>query len=229
MEIDLKTGLWKAARWLRKHWVGLLIAYLLVGLAVYFAIWAFIEPLGIPDIIDADNIPVILKYRGFLQVMVTLLISSHLVLLLELAFRWRTWKSYRVAYQAHTQGPGWRNWVYDGTIAGTIEKDRRMEAIRIKLGTEIAPEIGITYQAHIEGGRWQDWVFNGEQAGTTGVKKRMEAIRIKLTNAPKGYKIFYQPYVQGYGWMNWMSDGEQAGTTGENRRLEAIRILVVIP
>jgi uncharacterized protein YjdB len=200
-----------------------------VGLAVYFAIWAFIEPLGIPDIIDTDSIPGILKSRGFLQVMVTLLTSSHLVLFLELVFRRRTWKSYRVTYQAHTQGPGWWNWVYDGTVAGTTKEDRRMEAIRIKLGPGIAPEMGITYKAHVEGVGWQDWVSDGEQAGTTGLKKRMEAICIKLTNAPKGYEIFYQPYVQEYGWMNWVSDGEQAGTTGENKRMEAIRILVVIP
>jgi hypothetical protein len=208
MDIDPKTSLKKAERWLRKHWAGLLIAYLLVCPVVYFAIWAIIEPLGIPDVIDADSIPAILKHRGFAHVMLTLLIGSHIVLILELAFRWKTWKSYRVAYQAHTQGPGWWNWVSDGRFAGTTKEGRRMEAIRVKLGDDIPPEIGVTYRAHVEGLGWMDWVPEGEVAGTTGLKKRMEAVQMKLTNAPPGYSIFYQPYVEGCGWMNWVSDGE---------------------
>lgn len=223
---ELKKVLWEAERWLRKHWAGLLIAYLLVGLFVYGALWWLVEPLGIPDILDIQGI---LKYRGSLYFVATLLISSFIVLLLELGFRRRTWKSYRVSYQVHTQGHSWGDWVHDGAIAGTIQDDRRVEAIRIKLGTEIAPGIGITYQAHVEEIGWHEWVSDGEDAGITGREKRMEAIRIKLTNAPKGYEIFYQSYVQGHGWMDWVSDGEDAGTTGEERRMEAVRILVVVP
>jgi hypothetical protein len=229
MDIDVKTPLKKASQWLRKHWTGLVTAYVLVCAVTYFAIWAIVEPLGIPDNIDIERLPGLVKYRGFFQVILTLLIGSHLTLILELLFRRTIWKSYRVAYQAHTQGPGWWDWVFDGTPAGTTGEDRRMEAIRIKLGDDISPGIGVTYQAHVEGLGWMDWVSDGEQAGTTGLRKRMEAVRIKLTNAPPGYSVFYQPYVQGHGWMNWVSDGEEAGTTGESKRLEAIRILVVVP
>ncbi len=229
VDSDFKAGMRKAERWLERHWAGLIVAYLLVCLGLYLTIWALIEPLGIPDVIVADRLPIILKYRGFAHVALTLLLGAHITLILELAFRRRRWNSYRVAYQAHTQGPGWWDWVTDGRLAGTTGDGRRMEAIRVKLGSDISPGIGVTYQAHVEGVGWKDWVVEGEVAGTTGLKKRMEAVRIKLTNAPSEYSIFYQPYVEGYGWMNWVSDGEQAGTSGESKHLEAIRILVVVP
>lgn len=229
METDIKTRIYKAGRWLRRHWLGLAVAYILVFIGVYLTLWTLIEPLGIPDVVDPHRLSSILKYRGCAHVALTLLIGAHITLFLELAFRRATWGSCRIAYQAHTQGPGWQDWVTDGRLAGTIEEGRRMEAIRIKLGHDIPPGIGVTYQAHVEGTGWMDWVSEGEVAGTTRLRKRMEAVQIKLNNAPPGYSVFYQPCVEGYGWMNWVSDGEQAGTTGESKRLEAIRILVVVP
>ena len=229
MDTDFRTGLKKAQRWILKHWAGLAMAYLVMCFAVYLIIWVLIEPLGIPDVIDADGLLAPPRHRGFIHVVLTLLMGSHATLLLELGFRRGTWKSYRVAYQAHTQGPGWWDWVTDGTIAGTTGEGRRVEAIRVKLGSDIPSDIDVTYQAHVQGLGWMNWVSEGEIAGTTGLKKRMEAMRIKLTNAPPGYSIFYQPYVERYGWMNWVSNGEQAGTTGESKRLEAIRILAVNP
>lgn len=229
MDNNSWTSLEKAKLWLWKHWTGLFVAYLLVFLGVYLAIWTLIEPLGIPDVITTGSFLFLLQRRWFIHVLLTILIASHTVLVLELFFRRRTWKSHRVIYQAHTQGLGWQNWVTDGTISGAVGEGRRMEALRLKLGNNFPPGVGIAYQAYIEGIGWMDWVSNGEQAGTIGLEKRLEAVRIKLTNAPTSYEIFYQSYVEGYGWMNWASNGELAGTTGESKRLEAIRILVVVP
>jgi len=229
MDFDLKEAFWKARQWLQKDWSGLIVAYLLVLIVVFFAIWAVMEPFGIPATVDVNRLPGFTKRRVFFHIILALIVSAYITLILELLCRRKIWTSCKVAYQAHVEADAWLGWVSDGTIAGSTGEDRRMEAIRIKLGQDVPPGMGVTYQAHVEGIGWTDWVSDGEDAGTTGLYKRLEAIRVRLTNAPSGYSIFYQPYVEGHEWMNWVSDGELAGTVGERRRLEAIRILVVSP
>ena len=77
----------KPLRWLQKSWWGLLIAYILIIVTTYLAIWQFAEPLGIPDSID--NFPYFVKTRVFLHLSLTLLIAAHITLILDLVIRYR--------------------------------------------------------------------------------------------------------------------------------------------
>lgn len=133
----------------------------------------------------------------------------------------------QICYQAHVAGDGWKDWVSDGEIAGTIEENRRMEAIRIKMGGSAPKEMNVTYQTYLQDIGWRGWVSDGLLAGTTGEGRDMQALRIKLTNAPPGYAITYQGYMGiEDGWTEWVSDGETVGVTELNRRLEAVCIRI---
>jgi len=130
-----------------------------------------------------------------------------------------------VKYQTHVQNIGWKEFIYDGNLAGTQGQGLRMEALKIKL--ENAP-VGarIKYQVHIQNIGWKEWVYDGNLAGTEGKSLRVEGIRIILENAP-GYSIAYETHVQNIGWQNWVYNGELAGTTGKSFRIEALRVKVV--
>lgn len=131
-----------------------------------------------------------------------------------------------VHYQAHVQSQGWQKQVSDGTMAGTNNKAKRLEAIKIEVSGN--PDVGVSYQAHVQSLGWQKEVSDGALAGTENKAKRLEAVRIWLTGAEAGdYDIYYRVHVQSYGWLGWAKNGENAGTEGLAKRLEAIEIKVV--
>lgn len=131
-----------------------------------------------------------------------------------------------ILYRAHVQDTGWQSWVQNGDTAGTTGKNKRIEAINLKLSENIAG--GIEYQAHVENIGWQDWVSNGQLSGTTGKNLQMEAVRIKLSgDAEKKYDVYYRAHVQEFGWLDWAKNGESAGTQGYNYHLEALEIQLV--
>ena len=130
-----------------------------------------------------------------------------------------------VTYESYIQSSGWQNWVSDSTISGTIGKNLRDEALKIKLVN--APSNAKTsYQVYVQNVGWQKLVSNGDIAGTTGKTLRLEAIKIVLENMP-GFTVQYQVRVQNKGWMPWASDGTQAGTSGLSLRIEAIKIKII--
>ena len=129
-----------------------------------------------------------------------------------------------VEYQSHVQDIGWQDWKKDGELAGTTNKSKRVEAIKIKM-KGVSNDIHIKYQAHVQDIGWQDWKKDGELAGTTGQDKRIEAIRMSLENTEE-YSIMYRVHVQDIGWKDWKKDGELAGTTGQDKRIEAIEIKI---
>ena len=135
-----------------------------------------------------------------------------------------------VRYLSHCQTYGWgTSWVSDGKVSGTTGKSRRLEAVRIKLGTGFPVSGGIEYLSHLEKLGWaSSWTSDGKVSGTTGQARRMEAIRIRLTgNMAKKYDVWYRAHVQRIGWMGWKKNGQVAGTTGRALRLEALQIVLV--
>lgn len=130
-----------------------------------------------------------------------------------------------VTYESSIQSTGWQNWVSDNSISGTIGKNLRDEALKIKL-VNASANAKISYQVYVENTGWQKWVSNGDIAGTTGKALRLGAVKIVLENMP-GYTVQYQVRVQNKGWMPWASDGTISGTTGMKLRVEAIRIKII--
>lgn len=131
-----------------------------------------------------------------------------------------------VKYQTHVQDIGNSGWVYDGDIAGSVGKAKRMEGISIRLPS--LTNVNVNYSAHVQDIGWQKEKKNGQLAGTTGQSKRLEAIKIELSGKDADqYDIYYQVHAQDYGWLDWAKNGEAAGTEGLCKRLEAIRIVIV--
>jgi len=130
-------------------------------------------------------------------------------------------------YRTHVQSIGWQSYVGNGEISGTSGKSYRLEAINIKLTSDING--GIRYKTQVQDLGWEtNWTTNGGLSGTSGKSKRLEAIVIELTGeAADNYNIYYRVHCQDYGWLGWARDGEPAGTEGYSKRLEAIQVKVV--
>ena len=133
----------------------------------------------------------------------------------------------KVGYNTHVQTYGWQKYAYDGTMAGTSGKSKRLEGIHISLVDK--PYNGdIVYRTHVQTYGWQAWKKNGEMSGTKGQSKRLEGIQIYLTGEmAKHYDVYYCVHAQTYGWLGWAKNGEMAGTSGLSKRLEGIKIVLV--
>lgn len=132
----------------------------------------------------------------------------------------------QISYETHVQNYGWQTAVGDGEISGTVGSAKRLEAIKISLGSKISG--GISYSTHVQTYGWQGWKSNGQTAGTSGQSKRMEAIKIKLTGeAAEKYDVYYRVHVQTFGWLGWAKNGKEAGSEGYGKRLEGIQIKLV--
>ena len=134
-----------------------------------------------------------------------------------------------VKYTTHVQTYGWEAYVEDGSISGTFNQSKRLEAIKIELETaNLGVSGGIRYTTHVQRDGWQNWAYDGALSGTSGQSKRLEAIRIELTgDAANYYDVYYRVHAQTYGWLGWAKNGENAGTSGQSKRLEAIQIVIV--
>ena len=135
-----------------------------------------------------------------------------------------------IAYNSHVQDYGWEEDFSkkDGEISGTTGASKRIEALKIELGSlkKTYPNTSIKYQVHVQDYDWMNWKKDGEVAGTIGESKRIEAIKIKLQGLDE-YSVIYRVHVQDYGWTDWNSNGEIAGTIGKSKRIEAIQIKII--
>ena len=130
-----------------------------------------------------------------------------------------------IRYSVHMQDIGWLNNYDEGETAGDINKNTKIEAIKID-PVNFQDNISIEYQAHIQDIGWEkEWKKAGEQSGTTGQNKKIEAIRIRLVGTDK-YSVAYRAYVENSGWQDWAYDGEYAGTVANNLKLKAIEIKI---
>lgn len=133
-----------------------------------------------------------------------------------------------VIYSTHIQDIGWQDNKFDGQTSGTINRAKRLEAIKINLKNSIY-EGKIEYSTHIQDIGWQGWKENDQMSGTSGQSKRLEAIQIKLTGEiANKYDIYYRVHVQEFGWLDWAKNGASAGSAGYSYRLEAIEIKLIV-
>lgn len=136
-------------------------------------------------------------------------------------------KSTGVAYVAHVQDIGWQNYVSNGQIAGTVGKNKQVEALKIQL---IDPDYdgSVKYRAHVEDIGWQEYVEANKVSGTEGKNKQIEAIEIQLTGEMKNqYDIYYRVHSSDFGWLGWAKNGEKAGSQGYAKQVEAVEVKLV--
>jgi uncharacterized protein YjdB len=130
-----------------------------------------------------------------------------------------------VAYSVHASNVGWTGYSSNGETSGTTGQGRQIEAIKIRLISDISGDI--RYNVHIQEVGWMGWSYDNDPAGTIGQKKRMEAIRIQLTGQmARQYDVRYRVHMANVGWSGWMLNGDVAGTTGQGRQIEAIQIVL---
>ena len=133
-----------------------------------------------------------------------------------------------LSYQTHVQTYGWQDKKHEGDISGTTGQSKRLEGIRIALGSNDYTG-SIQYRTHIQTYGWENgWKSNDEMSGTSGKSKRLEAIQIQLTGEMADhYDVYYRVHAQQFGWLGWAKNGESAGTAGYSYRLEGIQIVLV--
>ena len=129
-----------------------------------------------------------------------------------------------ITYTSHIQSYGWQGAKADGVVSGTTGTEKRLEAIRVQLGS-LAEKGGVTYRTYIQEDGWQVWVQNGEQSGTTGQSKYVEALEMRLNGACENmYDIYYRIYSVDGGWSKWKKNGDTAGIPGQSGQASAIQV-----
>lgn len=88
-----------------------------------------------------------------------------------------------IGWQADKSDPStWKSG--DSTVSrssnGTTGKSLSLEAVQLRLSSQLSPYYEIYYRAHVEDLGWLDWTKDGFAAGTTGLGKRLEALQIRL-------------------------------------------------
>lgn len=79
----------------------------------------------------------------------------------------------------HVQDIGWMDPVIGG-VAGTTGQSKHIEAVKLELEGEQAPNYEIFYRMHVQDFAFLNWSKNGEMNGTVGGNRRAEAIQIEL-------------------------------------------------
>lgn len=128
-------------------------------------------------------------------------------------------------YCAHVQDIGWREYIHDGQIAGSIGAGKRLEALKIDVSK--VEGLHIYVKAHIQDVGWikYDDVQPDTVIGTTGKGKRIEAIEIGFAeNNEYGGNLKFQVHLSNYGWTGTVEKGFTAGTVGIKTGIEAIKI-----
>lgn len=86
-------------------------------------------------------------------------------------------------YQIYTEGLGWQNWAEKGTIAGTIENQLPMEAVRMRLTGQLESYYDICYTV-FQNGVWTPWITNGNDAGMGGTNVGICGIGVAIIKKP---------------------------------------------
>lgn len=128
-------------------------------------------------------------------------------------------------YQAHTQDIGWREWIHDGMIAGSVGAGKRLEALRIDTSA-FGDKLKLNVKVHIMNIGWKtvEDVQPDTIIGTVGKGLRMEAIEIDPVVNETGKKLYYQVHLANTGWTGRVEGGYATGTVGLSKAIEAIKI-----
>ncbi|MDO4807783.1 MAG: MBG domain-containing protein, partial [Coriobacteriales bacterium] len=107
-----------------------------------------------------------------------------------------------ILYKGHFQDKGWQSsWTLGDSKCAV--KNKRLEAVQIKLKGEMADHYNVYYRVHTQKLGWMAWAKDGERAGTTSASDRLEAVQVvvqkKGTKAPgKNYNKVKQTYPKAY-------------------------------
>lgn len=115
-----------------------------------------------------------------------------------------------VSWQVHDESGNWSPW----RSGGTINPDRRIDAVQMKLTGAIANDYDIVYRAYLEGVGWQRRMRGGETAGAVGKGLYLDALRVSLV--PKSERSGWIKGENGWSFYekgkakksSWITTGE---------------------
>lgn len=90
-----------------------------------------------------------------------------------------------IAYQVNLSGSGWLDWQENYGETGTMDTNKPLEAVRMKLTGQLAENYDLYYSV-LQSGTWTGLVMNGETAGQEGCGLRVDGIRIAVTAKDAG-------------------------------------------
>lgn len=128
-------------------------------------------------------------------------------------------------YQAHTQDIGWREWVHDGMIAGSVGAGKRLEGLHVDLSA--IEGLHLDCKAHIQDVGWVYYtdIQPDTEIGSHGKGRRLEGIEFEYSeNNTFTGKVRYQVHLANTGWTNKTDVGFPTGTSGLSKAIEAIKI-----
>lgn len=136
-----------------------------------------------------------------------------------------------LVYQVHGQSYGWQAINRDQSIAGTVGRSKRVEAIKINIENTEYQGATIQYRTHVQKKGWTSWTNNAGISGTVGQKLQVEAIQVRLVGKiAEEYDIYYRVHSAVFGWLDWAkgtNQGASAGTSGLSTRVEALQMKLV--
>ena len=91
-----------------------------------------------------------------------------------------------ITYRTYIQSEGWNSWVSNGSISAGKKKNRRVEALQVKLNGDMAQHYDVYYRVCLQTFGWLNWTKNGNTAGSTGTCRRIEKIQIVLKEKDTG-------------------------------------------
>ncbi|MBR1905033.1 MAG: hypothetical protein IJ819_01030 [Clostridiales bacterium] len=70
-----------------------------------------------------------------------------------------------ISYRSYVEGEGWKSWVSNGSISTGKKKNKRVEALQIKLTGDMANYYDVYYRVYLQSFGWLGWARNGQTAG----------------------------------------------------------------
>lgn len=130
-----------------------------------------------------------------------------------------------ISYTSHVPYVGWQDYVTEGT-SGTVGQGLRVEAVKIKLDSQISGTI--KYQTYIARRGWSEESTSDNISGTSGLSRPIEAIKIKLDgDIANYYDVYYRTHNSYVGWLSWAKNDEVSGSLNSNTQVEALEIKLV--
>ena len=85
-----------------------------------------------------------------------------------------------ISYAVSLVGLGWQQEQGDGTVAGFVDGQNQVEAVKFWLTGDIVDQADLWYRAHVTGLGWMGWAHNGEPSGSEGLSQGVNALQVMV-------------------------------------------------
>lgn len=176
-----------ARKWLHKSWWGFIVAYPIVFFAIYLAIWQAAAPIGIPD--SFNEMPKFTQTRAFIHLLITLIITPHLVIICIMGMRKAEKKQLSEA---------------DKALFSKFLEDFPPDGVSVRFLHE--QDIGASFESsHLD--QIHNFLYYWHDAAHEFQNKDVESSRKELYNTLKDFTNKLYSNVRGTHRTGWLSMG----------------------